>query len=204
MMALPEGLGPCEVINETDLQYRTQHGWRLVAIVQEQGTTTESDNVHNPQSGIMEYVTKSYPATFTRYIVTQSADEALNQLLLKIDQTKSECEMAWERANKAEAKLRDVEERYEKDNQRLQQQVVDLQLTLERNREELWAGRQRADQKLSETNKLQEQIKRVWIHVGIDRMRQILGESVKCPLPVPEPRSAHERVATDDDDDIPF
>lgn len=199
MITVPEGLGPCQVVKEDMLHHLTQNGWRLVAVVQEQTTEPVSDNVPNPQTGIIEYVTRYHPSTTTHFILTQDPNDAMAELQTKLDQAVNERYEAQEKARKLEDRVTQVERECEEQIRRLRREAEDAA----QQRDKAYTELEQAMGKLNELNELEDRMKRLWTQLGVERMRQLLGEGVECPLPVTEPKSAHQRVA-EDDDDIPF
>jgi predicted RNase H-like nuclease (RuvC/YqgF family) len=201
MITVPEGLGPCKVVDQDTLQHMTQNGWRLVAVVQEQTTEPVSDNTPNPQTGVMEYITRYHPSTTTRFLVTQSPNEAMAELQAKLDQAENERYEAQEKARKLEDNVTRVERECEEQIRRLRRETENAA----QQRDKAYTELEQAGQKLSELYEVQDQMKRLWAQLGVERMRQLLGEGVECPIPVPEPKSAHERIAEAvEGDDIPF
>ena len=196
MITVPEGLGPCEVVDESNLQMRTMTGWRLVAIVQEQTTDPFTDTSPDPTTGMC--ATRYYPSTTTRYVIAQEPDEALAELQAKLNKADGEQYEAQEKARKLEADTKRVEQECERQVRELRREAE----AAAQQRDKAYTELEQAGAKLSELNELNEQMKRLWTQLGIERMRQLLGEGAECPIEVPEPKSAHQRVA--DGDDIPF
>jgi len=202
MITVPEGLGPCEAIDESNLQFRTQNGWRLVAVIQEQTMTPVSDNVPNPQTGVLDYVTKYYPETMTKYLITQDENEAMAHMRGELSTARSQRDEALQKSRELEDNVTRVERECEQQVRQLRQEAEQAA----QQRDKAYTELERAQEGNARLAELQEQMKRMWAQLGVERMRQLLGEGAECPIPVPEPKSAHERVAAYDDgsDDIPF
>jgi len=78
-------LGHCQMVDEVNLSYHTQNGWRLLAVVQDTFSTPmpltiPAYNDHNgtwhPERTTTEYV----PATSTRFLLTKTSDQTLQDL----------------------------------------------------------------------------------------------------------------------------
>lgn len=175
-----------------------------MAVFIENSVDYHTENRTNSQ-GIYETVTEVTPISTTLFLMSLDRDTALADLQSKAEAKQKEVEELSEQLQAKKAL-------HEKELQELRQQVRSLQRDIGQTREEesrafksMEETRAKYDQSLVAAERAKNQLQKLWIELGRSKMRELLGSKAEPPDPITEPKTAHERIADDEEaEDLPF